>query len=206
MTSETTKAESPALLEVNPLVGRHVYLRPIYPEDYGFLHRIETSGPLAVRWRQGGLTPSPENFASRLWDGVLAQYFVVDNASDELVGIASLYFADMQNRFCHIAFARFGGLRSGRRLLEGALLLIDYAFRRWGFRKLYGETIEYNYAQFRSGAGRLFREEARIPNHEYLDGQYWDRYILAIYQHEWEERAANLLALVRPSPSSGDAQ
>ena len=130
---------------VQRTAGRWVTLRPVRPADYDLIRAAELSDDLGVRWRHAGSTPSPEAFAHSLWAGVLAQFLVVGSADQRMLGLVSAYDPDLRSGTCSVGFARFvAGGEASPGLVEGVLLLADHLFSHWPFRKLYGETTEFN--------------------------------------------------------------
>ncbi len=174
-------------------VGRWITLRPIRHADYDAIRLAELSDQLGVRWRHRGTTPSPEAFAQALWAGVLVQYLVVDNDDHALVGLVTAYNADLQSGTCHVGFARFDRTDRSPGLIEGVLLVADHLFTHWTFRKLYGETLEFNLADLGGVLSPLLTEEGRLRQHAYAGGRYWDLVHLALYREVWEAHRARLL-------------
>ena len=78
-----------------------VDLRPLTSDDYKEIYEWSTNLSEAFRWRFGGRTPSPEEFAHSLWINVLAQYLVVDE-NEEKQGLVVLYDADHVNGHVYI--------------------------------------------------------------------------------------------------------
>jgi RimJ/RimL family protein N-acetyltransferase len=152
----------------------HVRLRPVEPSDLPFLYRLATEGETAERWRYRGATPDRQTFAAQLWDNVLTQSIVERVADSTLVGLVCAYNANLRDGFvylagvCDVPFTRSG------LCAESMLLLADHVFRNWNFRKLYFEAPAFNYEQFASGAKDYFRQEARLEDHTFYDGRYWD--------------------------------
>ena len=66
------------------------------------------------------------------------------------------------------------------------LLLADHLFAHWTFRKLYGETLEFNLANLGGVLGPLLTEEGRLRQHAFAGGRYWDLVHLALYRDVWE--------------------
>jgi len=174
-------------------VGRWITLRPIRHADYDAIRLAELSDELGVRWRHRGATPSPEAFAQALWAGVLEQYLVVDNDDHGLVGLVTAYNADLQSGTCHMGFARFDRHDRSPGLVEGVLLVADHLFTHWTFRKLYGETLEFNLTNLGGVLGPLLTEEGRLRQHAYAGGRYWDLVHLALYRDVWEAHRSRLL-------------
>jgi hypothetical protein len=157
------------------LVGRHVGLQAVRPQDYDLLRSVELGEDLAPLWRHQGSTPSPERWVEGLWNGVLAQFIAVGLARNEPIGLVSAYNVDFRHRYGFL----------------GALF-IDYAFTCWDLRKLYLEASALSLAEFGSGINFMFEEEGRLRAHRYFGGKYWDQYLLALYRETWEEIAADL--------------
>jgi RimJ/RimL family protein N-acetyltransferase len=168
------------------------------PEDYRNLRQIETSGPIAHRWRLRGAVPSPEAWAQGLSTGVLAQFLVMARKDDRPIGVAFAYHPNFQDGFASFAAARFDPASRSPLMMLGVGLALDYFFTCWNFRKLYMEVAEYNYSQFEAGLGRLFEIEGRFRDHWFYDGQLWDLLTLAIYREAWEDLGPRLLAAERP--------
>jgi RimJ/RimL family protein N-acetyltransferase len=180
---------------VPSLYGRHVYLRPVTPQDYGFLHVAETSGELGPRWRFRGATPSPEQWAQTTWGSVLAQFLVVNKADNVPVGILAVHQANFQDGYAYLSAARFKPAEKTSAMMLGLAIFLQYVFSCWDFRKLYLEVPEYNYDQLASGVGRFFTLEGQLRDHSFLGGRYWDQMTLAIYRDTWIERGGAAVEL-----------
>jgi RimJ/RimL family protein N-acetyltransferase len=178
--------------------GRHVYLRSVGIEDFSVLRMMDLSPELGVRWRFHGSTPSPDQWAQAS-SIALAQVLVVRSHDDQPIGIASIYQHDFESQHAYFAAAAYGSPARSPLMMMGSALFIDYVFKCWAFRKLYLEMPEYNLAQFATGVGDLFVEEARLGEHVYYDGRRWDKLILALYRRTWEQRGPRLLAAALPT-------
>lgn len=187
--------------ERTALVGRRVALRPVRPADYEMLYRAELSEALGRRWRHRGTTPSPERFVQTLWDGVLAQFVVVRKSTNEPIGLVGAYDLDWRDATCSVAVTAFPGEIGNGWAIEGAELFFDHLFAAFPLRKLYAESVEGNYQAFSAGAGLVFHEEGRLRDHDYYDGKYWDKIILAVYRDEWQSRYERIRA--RSAPTDG---
>lgn len=175
------------------LRAERVGLRAIVPPDYQVLYTAELSEFLGVRWRHRGTTPSPERYAQTLWDGVLVQLGVVDlDKPAELIGIVGAYSANLRDGYCYLSVTKLNGTADGLLVLEGLIVLIDYLFMEFGFRKLYAESMGNNFSAFTSGAGKLFEIEGRLTDHRMMGGGYVDEYILAFTRSTWATQARRL--------------
>lgn len=143
-------------------------------EHYRSLRQWELSGQLAVRWRHRGLTPSPPAFEEALWAGVIAQYLVAEKRTGLVSGIVAGYDANFQSGYAHIAAAKFDASDRSLTVAEGCLLLVDHVFKSWPLRKLYFSIPEFNLPQIERGLRRFATEEARLRNHVYAGGRFWE--------------------------------
>jgi hypothetical protein len=180
-----------------PLRGRHVYLRPVNPEDYGYMRALDLGEELGVRWRFRGATPSPEQWA-QAGGAQLAQFMVTRSSDNRPLGAAAVYQHNFQDEHAYLAVAAFDTDRNPLMVL-GTALFVEYVFTCWNFRKLYLDLPEYNLPQLASGVGTLFAEEGRLREHMYYDGRFWDKLVLALYRRTWEERSGRLLAAALPA-------
>jgi hypothetical protein len=180
-------------LPAAPIAGREVVLRPVMPADYELIRLRELSPELIWRWRSRGSTPSPEDWAQSRARSVLAEFLVIRRRSGQPLGIVFAYNANLAHGFAYVAVGSFDPSRPSPLFLSGAVLFVNYLFRTWPLRKLYAEVTQYNYERFRSESGRIFRLEGCLRQHFFLDGRYWDEYLLAIYREDWETRASSFL-------------
>lgn len=116
-----------------------------------------------------------------------------DGASAGLVG---LYNANLTSRNCYAyALATPQALASGI-VLDGLLMLLDFAFRTWDFQQVYFEVPQFNLAQFESSVGKYLREEGRLREHIALDGKRWDLFTLTLFRDVWDEDLRRLALFV----------
>lgn len=177
------------------LVGRRVRLRALNPADYELLRRVELSPHLLQRWRNRGATPAMADWVRSVEQTALAQFLVVDDrdGTEKWVGLVSVYNPDFQHGLAYLAVTKLSDPDHSTKVIEGSILFLNHVFRTWPFRKLYLETPQYNLDQFASGSGRLLEEEARLRDHWYYDGRYYDHVVLSIWRSNWDERKAALL-------------
>jgi len=175
-----------------PRAGHWALLRAVTPADYPFIYELGLSGRGLVRWRYRGQTPSPQQFESTLWDGVLAQ-FIVTSRREDRVGLAVIYAADLNSGHAHLGAILSQEVAPRLWPFEGILLAIDYAFTVWNFRKLYFETAEYNVDNFGSAVEKYLCEESRLVGHDFLMDRYWDRVTYSLWRETWNMNKRRLL-------------
>lgn len=157
------------------LVAPIVSLRPVEPGDAIALYRLALSPRNIVRWRYRGTTPSFERFSQELWNGVLAQFaFVAPREPGRVLGLVTAYDADHRGKTAWLSVVADDESTPGTGIAACALF-IRYLFDSFDFRWVYLESIEFNEASFASGRGSYYEEVARLPQHEFHNGRYWDR-------------------------------
>lgn len=165
------------------------------PLDSSFvptLRRYEIGTENAFRWRLHGQHPSPNEYETALWS-CLCNFVIV--VAGRPIGLVSAYDQDHTNGHCKLAALKFNanGAPSAA-MARGGLLLVDYLFQGWPFRKIYIETTGYNYGQFARRHDRYrLKEEGRLREHVYLSGIYHDLVVLSLYRHDWYEVRSRLL-------------
>ena len=164
------------------LVGRHILLRPLTAKDPPALYEIACSDSVARRWRFQGLLPTYEAFVGALDQGVFVQYVVSTKTKHRTCGMVTAYNSNLKDRYCFVAgfadkLAQRGGLG-----VESFLTFLRYLFLTVDYRKIYIEAPGYSLPQYKSTVDKgVLTEEGRLREHYFLDGQYWDQYILAAY-------------------------
>jgi hypothetical protein len=185
--------ERAAEFTVPKIRGPYATLRSVGPEDYQALRGLETSSDMSTRWRLRGQTPSPEQWAQSLWNGVLAQFIVMETKTSKPMGLVAVYRPNFQEGHAYLAAGRFDLNEQTPVMIFGVAMFLEYVFSCWDFRKLYMELPEFNYPQFQSGLGKFFEVEGRLRDHTFGSGRYWDELTLALYRDRWREQGSRLI-------------
>lgn len=167
------------------LSSRRVRLRAVAPNDLPVLYVMVTHDEIAYRWRFNGVIPTYESFVKSLNVGVLIQFVVTSTGNNEVLGLVVAYNADLRNRHAYgvvLVTPRLIGSGIG---MEAMALFLNYLFTTWDFRKIYFESLSFNFIQFRSGLGKHFHQEGLLRGHYYFADRYWDNHILALYRDEF---------------------
>lgn len=176
------------VVPMGALESRHARLREVSMADYEMLYRMVTLAEATSRWRFRGTTPSPEDFRSLLWRGVVGQFIIESRDSHVPVGLVTAFDADFPNGVVHLAVLLGSEAQGKGWPIEGVILFLDYIFSHWPFRKIYAESIAFNAATYLRGSRKLFTEEGCLRDHEYYRGRYWDVHVLALYRAVWLEK------------------
>lgn len=168
-------------------VGRVAAIRVLTLADYADLHRILTQYGTLVGWRFRGRPPAPEVFPAVIAEGVDVQAVIVrkDRVS-EPVGLVSSYGHNHRDGYTHLAVAVDERVMKTGWPLEGVALFIDYLFRVFPLRKLYVETTGWSVGAYERKLEQIFIEEGCLRDHEWHDGRWWNRRILALTGRRWE--------------------
>ncbi|MCK9897943.1 GNAT family N-acetyltransferase [Frankia sp. AgB32] len=170
-------------LEPKVVNGRFM-LAPIQDQDLPFLYDLATSSAVGFRWRYRGGIPTFESFQQDLAVPVISQFTVWSRENNERVGHVTCHEVDLANCHGYIA-AMFTPALMGRGLAINAVrLFLQNIFQRFNLRKVYMEMLEFNYDQVASGAGTFFHVEGRLRRHEYYNGRFWDKYVLAVFRED----------------------
>lgn len=173
--------------EQAPLAARGVALRVITPDDYQFLFLLSTSPELSHRWRYRGLTPSFQGFVENLFDSVLCQFIVEQNA--QRIGRVVAYNADLNNGTVYCGEIVHPDVRKGL-MSPGVIatfLFTNYLFHNWNLRKVYFDTIGVSINEFESALDKVLELEGVLKEHQFYGGRWWNRYFLTLDKSRWEE-------------------
>jgi hypothetical protein len=158
----------------------------VEPADYPHLRKAELGDQLAFRWRHRGRHDPPETFAQGLWADSFLHFIAELNDGGRPLALISAYSLASDSSSCYLGAARFEAGPIASSPTVGAIgLAVQYLFVGWPLRKIYLETPEYNLRQFDGAVGWILKEEARLVEHEYLNGRYWDHVILALWRDDW---------------------
>lgn len=162
-----------------------VELGIVRPEHIGELYRWSVQPSGSFRWRFGGATPSPEQFAAALWSNVLCQFVAVERTARQPHGLVVCYNANHQDGIAYFAVLGNPDRPTGGGAMVGLLKLLDHVFSNWAFRKLYAEIPEFNLDEFGGSLRRHLIVEGRLVEHIFHGNRYWDQIIVSLSREEW---------------------
>lgn len=176
---------------------RRVRLRTLTDADSTFVYELMSAPDAGGRVRFAGATPSPDQIAASLWEGVLAQFVVEGVSTGRPLGLVAVTTPNFRDGWAYLSAIGTPPAQGSGLVAEGVLLGFDYAFRTWPFRKVYMEVSETSFGAFRSGLGRFFTEEGRLREHAFWDGRYTDLFILSVLRATWAQQAPEVLGRLR---------
>ena len=181
---ERARTAQPA---ISDLSGRWVTLRPVLDDDLPFLYHITTNPLTGFRWRYRGEMISYNDFvADRHRQSTSTEFLITNTNQTRRLGHVLAHDLNLRDRTVYIAMALAPGALGHGWAVEAGGLLVDYLFATYDLRKIYAETVAYNTDAFASD--RVFRVEARMVDHLYHSGRYWDSLIVACFREQWLDR------------------
>lgn len=134
------------------LVGKHIYLRAIEPQDLDFLYELENNPEV---WEVSGtLTPYSRHVLKQYLDNAHKDIFEVKqlrlcicNRTDKVLGLIDLFDFDPKNKRAGVGIVIAGKEdRDQGKGSEALNLLSDYAFKTLDLRQIYSHVGEKNEA------------------------------------------------------------
>lgn len=188
--------------------SRTATLRTITPSDLPLLYDSAIDPRFSWRWRYRGYTPSFQEFSSGLWANANAQFLVVRQADDAVIGHVLAYNMRLESGVAEFALARVSPVDvQGPEMMEGLFLFLGYCFRAWPLRKLSAEIPGFNWPQFAGAEELILEVEGVRRQHDFFDGRYWDQRVVSIFRdafyREAREGVVGRLFLADP-PASDD--
>jgi len=112
--------------------------------------------------------------------------FGIENEEEELIGVMGLhgvkYIHGTATTGAYLGNKEYWGKGYGS---EAKMLLLQYAFDTLGLRKICGAVIAFNERCLSYQAKCGYKEEARLKNHLFKNGRYWDEILVSVYREDW---------------------
>jgi RimJ/RimL family protein N-acetyltransferase len=175
------------------LASRRIQLRAVRPDDFQFIYALATSNEVGFRWRYRGQIPHFQTFVDNLVRDTLVDFVVMDRTDMTRLGYVAGYGADLRNGHCHVEVVMAPPTVGSALGMEGAILLLEYLFHTWPFRKLYFEIPEFNVPLLDGFIERHATLEGRLIEYAYLGGKYWDQLICSLHRDSWESSSPRFL-------------
>ena len=166
------------------LKGRWTELVPVHNGYLPFLFELATSERTGFRWGIPGTMLRLEQFNEMVWTGAWCNFIVHDLKSNQPIGIVTGYQPNFPDGYAYVAQVMIEEVQQTGKGVEALGLFINLLFTNYNLRKLYFEVFEYNLPL---AIGHSMREEGRLKDHTYFDGQWWDKIILALYRGDFEQ-------------------
>jgi RimJ/RimL family protein N-acetyltransferase len=175
------------------LIGKKLYLRSIEDSDINEDYITWLNDYEVTRYMETGKYPSTpesirafiERFQEKTNDIIFA---IIDKKSDQHIGNVTL------NRINWIHRTADTGLMIGRKefwgkgyALEAWRLVIDYAFKRLGLRKIIAGVLSDNVASIAVLEKLGFETEGRLRKEYFVEGEYRNAVRLGLLKEEFQK-------------------
>lgn len=178
-------------------------LRPIAAGDGPALFAIFSDPEVVRYWSRGvwtELAQAEEMIAAAVRDyddGSGLRYGIVITATGELIGVASLFAFNRDNRRCDIGYVLASRYWGQGYVSEALVPVLEYAFGAIGMNRIEADIDPRNIASSRVLEKLAFRREGTMPERWFVNGETADTAFYGLIKRYWDER-------LQPR-SSGDA-
>jgi RimJ/RimL family protein N-acetyltransferase len=184
--------EAPVLPEW-PVRSNRLFLRPLLPADCDRAYDLVNDPSTGFRMATRGRTMTAADLALGMQRDSFLCLVAARSDTFRPVGAYTLAWQSEHDQRAELAVFGFGS--SGSHLrgeapfagLEGLAMFLSHAFRSFNLRKVMAGVPGWNWPQFASGTDRYFTVEGVHREHDFFDGRWWDRYLLAITRGGWQE-------------------
>jgi RimJ/RimL family protein N-acetyltransferase len=114
-----------------------------------------------------------------------ARFSVVELASDELAGSASVWGIDTHNRSAHLGMALRPAFRGRGLGTDVVRALCEYGFAARGLRRLQVETLADNAPMIAAARSAGFTVEGTLRRAAWVYGGFADEVVLGLLVEEW---------------------
>lgn len=176
--------------------GRSVTLRPVTDADYPLIYSWRVDADFVALWHTSSRRiPTFREYVPELerWLGESITLLVAERASGQVAGFGRAYNVNLTDGWAWLqAYLAPAARLKPFQVGEAAALFASYLFRMFPLRKLYSEVNSYNEAAMRLNERLGFREHGRLPQHVWLNDQYWDTVLYSLTREDWVERREHL--------------
>lgn len=166
-----------------------IQLRPVEPNDYGYLYHLLVGSSAAETYRFRGLTPSPEAFERALWANVGAQFIIEAGRSRERAGLISIVNVLLEAQHGELNVALDPSRHSTLTLGGAAYGMLEHAFDAWPLKKIFARVPEFNADRLR-GLDRFgFELEAEVADYSFAFGRFWSERWYSVTRDAWARTA-----------------
>ena len=184
--SESMEAETTSMI-----LGQIVRLRPIEPDDLGFLARMtndrEVAGMVAG-WDFPVALHDQQTWLNRVTSDTKTRRFMIVGSDNEPLGMTGLYEIDWPNRHAIGPIKLYPPAVHVKGTGTDAIkTLMAYAFYDVGLQKLEGPIIDFNGPSFGAYVKNCgWRIEGVFRRHVYRKGTYHDVYWISVLKEEFD--------------------
>ena len=171
-------------------------LRPIAQGDAPALFAIFSDPEVVRYWSRGVWTDIAQAedmiaAAARDYeDGSGLRYGIVITATSELVGVASLFAFNRDNRRCDIGYVLGSRHWNHGYVSEALVPVLEHAFGALGMNRIEADIDPRNIASGRVLEKLAFRREGTMPERWFVNGETADTAFYGLIKRYWDERSS----------------
>lgn len=175
------------------LRSERVVLRAMERADVQRLHELERNVELVVLtdggWEPQSLAAAEKYFEKHLDDTERAEFVI--EVDGKVIGGCGLHHQRRRHGTAELGIGIYDpdylGQGYGREAIQ---LLLDWAFRIEGWRRIFLMVFASNERAIRSYRACGFCEEGRMAQHWFFDGHYEDAVVMGLLRSDWQAARA----------------
>lgn len=107
--------------------------------------------------------------------------FIKDMSNEKIIGFVSGYNYNKIDGYIYITSTLDEQINLNQEALN---IFIDYLIKSFPIRKIYCDIFENHYKKLELFESNKFKKEATLEKDVFWNGQYYNKYILAVYREE----------------------
>jgi RimJ/RimL family protein N-acetyltransferase len=139
-------------------------------------------------YRELNMTMQKKWFNKINQDNSIHMFSIKSLEEEKLLGCCGLTYIDWKNRNAdlslYIGYNNFYIDEEGY-AKEASLLLFEYGFKELNLHKIWTEIYEYDDKKLKLYKEIGFKEDGRLRDNNYYNGQWWDSIMLSILKQEY---------------------
>lgn len=179
--------------------GRWCGLRPLTAEDLPFLHSLDSNGDGFVHGRLRGRTMLPDQYARHLSNDVLCQFIAVRRGTEQRIGHVVASGANFLDRHVEVSVAVVPAVVGAGWPMEAAVLFVEFLFAQFPFERLRFLVLSSGTGTLARGLDDVLHLEARLREHQFVDGRFADTRLYALDRETWVEHRSLFLRSATPT-------
>lgn len=172
------------------IVGKNISLRPIELSDSIVLQELMNNPNITdnvVGWSMPVSLLSQETWIKNINSGSSFRLIVVDNSTNEAIGITGLWELDWHNQSAMSAIKLIPSKTKKGYGTEAIMLSMAWAFYKVGLRRLHGAILDFNGPSMGAYVKKCgWRIEGRQKEAIFRKGSWHDLYNVAILKPEFD--------------------
>ncbi|MBU5594429.1 GNAT family N-acetyltransferase [Amphibacillus sp. MSJ-3] len=163
-------------------------LRPVEKDDLAFIYQMQINPDVSNYWCEEPYTTMEKLTKSyeTSQDNNFHRQFIL-MSGEERIGFLALYGIESRHRNAEFAIMIDPGQQGKGYATEATRLLVDYGFYQLNLHKLYLYVVKHNEKAIHIYQKVGFQTEGELKKHYFIDGQYYDGYIMGLLREDYSE-------------------